>query len=174
LILQKLDEDKKNNAWIDTSLTPPPSTNLANSSRKIFVNADRLNQLRQIQNPDFDFSKLIRLCEELDVCFHFENYLSVAMLLRAILDHIPPIFKFENFQAFLNNYGGAKETSFKKIMQHLSESLKNIANIHLHQKIRAKESLPNETQVDFRQNLDVLLAEIIRVSKINLQSSINL
>lgn len=49
-------------------------------------------------------------------------------------------------------------------MQHLDKSLKNIADGYLHLKIRQKEVLPNETQVDFRQDLDLLLSEIIRIS----------
>jgi hypothetical protein len=83
------------------------------------------------------------------------------MLLRAIIDHIPPIFGFSNFSEITNNYSGSK--SFKDDMKKLSESCRKIADMYLHVQIRSKESLPNNTQVDFSNELDVLLAEMIRI-----------
>ena len=44
-------------------------------------------------------------------------------------------------------------------MQRLEDS-RFLADSYLHQQVRANESLPNETQVDFRSGLDVLLGEI--------------
>jgi len=89
--------------------------------------------------------------------------LAVTMLSRALIDHIPPIFGFRNFTEVANNYGGAKHTSFKKQMQHLEKSLRNIADSYLHNQIRKKESLPNRVQTNFSNDFDVLLAEIISI-----------
>ena len=125
-----------------------------------YVHKNRLDELRYVESNDFDLSKLIRLCEELNTVFQHENYLSVAMLVRAILDHVPPIFGYKTFIEVVNNYGGK---SLKKSLQNLQNSSRNIADAHLHEPIRQKESLPNETQVDFRNDLDVLLAEIVRI-----------
>jgi hypothetical protein len=36
---------------------------------------------------------------------------------------------------------------------------------YIHAQIRSKEVLPSKTQVDFRQDLDVLLQEIVRIKK---------
>ena len=95
-----------------------------------------------------------------------ENFLSVAIIMRAIIDHVPPILGFEKFEQVVANYGSPQENkSFKKNMDHLHNSLRNISDNFLHQKIRAKEVLPNETQVDFRQDFDVLLGEIVRILK---------
>jgi len=80
------------------------------------------------------------------------------MLGRALINHIPPIFEFKNFKDFSNNYGGK---SFKINMKNLEVSMRSIANNYLHETIRKKESLPNETQVNFSQDFDVLLGEII-------------
>ncbi len=49
--------------------------------------------------------------------------------------------------------------------QHLQNSLRNIADNHLHQPIRKKESLPNRSQINFSNDLDVVLAEVIRLLK---------
>lgn len=83
------------------------------------------------------------------------------MLCRAINDRIPPIFGLNSFNEVDNNYG---TKSFKKNMLNLNNSLRNIADSYLHQTIRKKESLPNKTQIDFKNDLDVLIAEILRIS----------
>jgi hypothetical protein len=127
-----------------------------------FVNNSRLEELKSINHPNFDMSKLIRLCEELNDSFNRGNYLSVGMIGRTVLNHIPPIFGFTKFDQVANNYGGS---SFKKNTQHLNVSLRSIADSFLHETIRNKETLPNDTQVDFRQDLDRLLEEIVRLLK---------
>lgn len=127
-----------------------------------YVHRGRLDDLSEIKNENFDLVKLIRLCEELNIGFQNGNYLSVTILIRAILDHVPPIFRFKTFVEVSNNYGGK---SLKKSLQNLQSSSRNIADAYLHEPIRSKESLPNETQIDFRNDLDVLLSEIIRVLK---------
>lgn len=50
-------------------------------------------------------------------------------------------------------------------MDHLQKSSRKIADSHLHIMIRKKEVLPNATQVDFKNDLDRLLGEIVRILK---------
>jgi len=130
---------------------------------RAIVNPQRIQQLKEIRNGKFDLSKLIRMCEEINMCFAGECYLTVAMLTRAIVDHVPPIFAVNTFAEVANNYAGTK--SFKESMQTLDSSSRKIADQHLHTKIRESEVLPNATQVDFSQPLDVLLGEIVRTNK---------
>lgn len=136
---------------------------LVQTTESTFVDLGRIEELQAITSSNFDLSKLIRLCEELNICYANDCFLSVAMLGRAILDHVPPIFGLAKFSEVANNYRGAK--SFKKSMEHLENSLRNIADHHLHVRIRNKESLPTGTQVNFSADLDVLLAEIVRLLK---------
>ena len=89
--------------------------------------------------------------------------MATAMLIRSIADHIPPVFGFKTFAEVANNYAGAQ--SFRASMKNLDNSLRNIADAHLHVHIRRSETLPTEAQVPFQADLDVLLAEIVRVAK---------
>ena len=50
-------------------------------------------------------------------------------------------------------------------MVHLDSSSRKIADAFLHTQIRSKEVLPNSTQIDFSNDLDVLLSEIYRTLK---------
>ena len=134
-----------------------------NTGKPLFINNKIIVELGEIASADFDLSKLIRLCEELNSAFNNNNFFSVVMLARAILDHVPPIFSgLKTFAEVSSNYGGK---SLKKSFQNLQNSLRNIADAHLHEPIRRKESLPNDTQIDFRNDMDILLSEIVRIMK---------
>jgi hypothetical protein len=135
---------------------------LKGSISTLFVDESRLEELKSIRNSNYDLTKLICLCEELNDNYSRDNYLSVGMIGRTILNHVPPIFGFKNFSQVANNHSGQ---SFKKNMLHLNKSLKNIADSFLHQQIRDKETLPNATQVSFQQDMDRLLEEITRLLK---------
>lgn len=132
-----------------------------NTTSRAYVDPDRINELKALSSGSFDLTKLICLCEELNICFAGECYLSMVILTRSILDHVPPIFGCASFQQIANNYSGAK--SFKEAMQNLENSSRKISDYYLHSQIRKSEALPNVTQIDFSNNLDFLLAEIVRV-----------
>jgi hypothetical protein len=123
----------------------------------------RLDELRALVSPRFDFRKLVRLCEELNIASREGCLLAVGMLTRALLDHVPPIFGVRSFSEVANNYiDGSK--SFKDTMLHLDTGAKKIADGFLHTQIRSKETLPNPQQVNFGQALDLMLAEIVRIT----------
>jgi len=126
------------------------------------VDPQRVEQLKALRSEHFDFSKLIRLCEELNVAFATESYFAAAMLTRAVVDHVPPIFGVRTFAEVANNYAGSK--SFKASMKTLEQSSRNIADQHLHCQIRAAETIPTATQINFSNDLDVLLGEIVRLN----------
>lgn len=128
------------------------------------MDGSRLGELRSQTSSAFDTSRLVRLAEALNVADANRCYMSVAMLVRAIADHVPPVFGCKTFTEVTNNYAGA--TSFKRSMSHLNSSLRPIADAHLHLQTRRREVLPTQTQVDFRADLDVLLAEVVRLMKV--------
>lgn len=132
-------------------------------SKPAFVDLSRLTELRKVESSQWDLTRLIKLCEELNIAYSYDSFMSVAMLVRAILDHVPPILGKQIFSDVANNYSGPN--SFKKSMQNLQLSLRNIADAHLHLPIRQKEVLPTGQQVDFHKDLDVLLGEIVRTLK---------
>jgi hypothetical protein len=133
------------------------------TTARAYIDPDRIDELKSISDPRFDLTKLVRLCEEVNVCFAGECYLAMAMINRAMLDHVPPIFNCVTFSEVSNNYGGSK--SFRESMSHLEGSSRKIADQHLHGQVRASETLPTVRQVDFANDLDVLLSEIVRILK---------
>lgn len=132
------------------------------SSAPPYVDLGRLDALRTLPRTTWDYSRLVRLCEELNVAAAGDAFHAQAMLVRAILDHVPPLFGQPTFGAVVNNSAGAK--SFKDAMRHLDGASRAVADGHLHIQIRAKESPPTSNQVDFRSGLDLLLAEVVRIA----------
>lgn len=142
--------------------TPPATA----PGAKPYVDPGRIMALQQIGGGQWDFARLVELCRELNVAAANRCHMSTAMLLRTILNHVPPTLGFNTFAEVANNYGGPKShKSFKGSMQRLEGSLRNIADMHLHSPIRAREDVPTAIQVDFAADLDVLLGEVIRVSQ---------
>lgn len=128
--------------------------------RIAYVDKNTLLRLSRIENEEFDLSRLISLCNELDDNYSLENYHSCAMLLRAIVDHIPPIFQKASFADVCAQYGSR---SFKDIMRPLNETAKKIGDDYLHTQISRKVLAVTKTQVSFQANLDTLLNEIAAI-----------
>lgn len=145
---------------IDSGLSITPIPNFVMPD--FYVDPNRIVDLKSVSSNNFDLTKLIRFCDELNSCYQSESFISVIMLVRAILDHVPPILGYKTFVEVANNYGGK---SLKKSLLNLQNSSRNIADAYLHEAIRSKETLPNKTLVDFRNDLDVLLSEIVRLLK---------
>lgn len=133
----------------------PPTASLQ------LIDSRRISELRAIPPGRFDLTRLIGLCEELNLTHSSEAWMAVAALTRAVMDHVPPIFECRTFAEVANNYAGTK--SFRESMRHLENSARKVADAHLHVQIRPKEVLPTRTQVHFGNDLDVLLGEIARL-----------
>lgn len=127
----------------------------------VYVDESRIAELRRVESADFDLRKLIALCEELNQCYRAQCYHAVAALTRAVVDHVAPVFSVRLFAEVANNYAGTR--SFKDSMRRLDEAARKIADAHLHTAIRNSETLPTRVQVNFSNDIDVLLSEIIRL-----------
>lgn len=124
----------------------------------------RLVELHALSPAQFDFKKLIRLCEEINTAYSTGCYFATAMLTRGLLDHVPPLFNKSTFNEVANNYSGGGK-SFRDAMQHLENAARKVADAHLHMPIRKSETLPTAQQVNSAVQLDLLLSEIVRITK---------
>lgn len=143
-------------------LTNSPATIGPSASKPPFVDPMRIAELQRLSKHHackWDFSKLARICGELNIAHAHDCFYSVAMLSRAVADHIPPVFGARSFAQVAANVTGK---SMKDSMQHLESGLRKIADGYLHEHIREKETTPGPVQVDYRQQIDQLLAEVIR------------
>lgn len=123
-----------------------------------FISRTRIADIARLPTDHYDFTKLIRLCEEVNIAHKHGCHLTVAFLVRTIGNHVPPIFG----AASLTDVAAQSSKSVKHSLTGLAESMKNIADHHLHEQIKKKVSLPTEVQVNCYRELDVLLSEVVR------------
>lgn len=147
-------------AWVRRKENKPP-LKPAGSKEWELIATSRIEELRALSSTEFDFKRLIRLCEEININFREECYFGTGALTRALLDHVPPLFEAKSFSGLASYPGGTK--SFKDSMSHLDTAAKKIADGFLHTQIRKAETLPNVQQVNFSAALDLLLGEIVRI-----------
>lgn len=129
------------------------------AGRKPYVAPSRIAAIKEARGK-YDLRRLAELCRELNVATAGDCHMATAMLVRAILDHVPPVFGFQTFAEVSSQIAGR---TYKASFQRLQGSLRLIADLHLHNPVREREALPTATQVDFAADLDVLLGEVIRV-----------
>jgi len=127
--------------------------------RHDFIDKIRIEALKNLESKKHDFSRLLQMCYEMNSCSYAENYIALGALIRILIDHIPPILGFDRFQQVAANYPGK---SLKQNFEHLEKGARKIADQQIHQTIRKKEVLPTFTMVNYSQNIDLLLGEIIR------------
>jgi len=128
-----------------------------------YIDETRIKELKDLPKKGLDLTRLVRILKEINLCSQHQCFMATISLVRALIDHVPPIFGCKNFPEVANNYRGSK--SFNESMQHLEKSSRKIADQYLHCQIRRTEILPNKTQVNFSPEVDLLLAEIVRISR---------
>ena len=155
-------------AWKWVQMKEAQATTIATAhaaaSRLTVIADSRIAELRALSSTQFDFKKLIRLCEEINTAYSEGGYFATAMLTRGLLDHVPPVFGLKTFSEVANNYAGGGK-SFKETMHHLENAARKVGDAHLHMPIRKSETLPTAQQVNFSSQLDVLLSEIVRITQ---------
>lgn len=127
-------------------------------SGDIFVEDEIVAQLRVARNVNFDLRKLIRLVEELNDAYRSGNYISSILILRAVMNHIPPIFGQTTFSQIV----AQSNRSTKAILSKLEDDARPIADMHTHMTIRKNEYLPTKSQVEpYKSSFEVLLLEVL-------------
>lgn len=123
-----------------------------------YISDEKIEQLKEIETG-FDLSKLLELCRELNINYSTRNYYAVIMLVRTIIDHVPPIMDCKSFGQYANEVKG---NTLKKMMLRLEDQSRKVADILLHEQIGKKHPVPTKQQVDFRSEIGFLLDEVIK------------
>lgn len=123
-----------------------------------FVDESLIRQLRESHHPQYDLAKAVRFCEELNNSYKTGNYLATILLIRAFLNHIPPVFGQQTFLQVVSQ----SPKSRRELFAPLENIARDIADLHTHSQVRQREILPTKNQVEpFKANFEVLLQEII-------------
>ncbi|MBZ5683241.1 MAG: hypothetical protein LAO24_24390 [Acidobacteriia bacterium] len=123
-----------------------------------FLDQGIISQLKSVKSSAFDLAKLIRFCEELNDSYRRANYLACALLIRAVMNHVPPIFGVQTFGQVVSGSG----RSVKAILGRLEDEARPIADLHTHMLIRSREPLTSKHQVEpYKASFEILIQEIL-------------
>jgi hypothetical protein len=140
----------------EVSQDPSYEVGVANNSS--FLDQYLISHLKSVRSLAFDFIKLIRFCEELNDSYRRGNYLACTLLIRAVMNHVPPIFGMETFAQVVAGSG----KSLKAVLSRLQDESRPIADLHTHMLIRSRESLPTKNQVEpYKAGFEILIQEIL-------------
>lgn len=139
----------------EVSANPEYSNNVA--SNAAFLNPDLLMRLKALPTSQFDVIKLVRICEELNDAYARGNYITACLLVRAVINHIPPVFGVTTFKDVVSQSG----RSIKAILSRLEDDARPIADLHTHMMIRKAEQLPTKNQIEpYKSAFEILISEV--------------
>jgi predicted transcriptional regulator with HTH domain len=122
------------------------------------ISPDLIKALREAKPNTFDASRLAEYCHEINSGFAHGNLISCLLLMRAVLNHVPPIFGHTDFSQVVANVGRSLKDNF----EHLDEGLRKIGDLYTHQHMRKKDHLPTPGQVEkFGPQFELLLQEVL-------------
>ncbi|WP_180288951.1 hypothetical protein [Streptomyces sp. ScaeMP-e48] len=126
----------------------------------VYVNADLIEELEQKQGQTtWSLDKLLQLLRELNDCYAEDHVYACHALVRAVIDHVPPILGANSFESAVSNYKWTRTD--KKYMTRLLE-FKNQADDVLHRRIRpSKDVIAMHDLLPFGAYLNALLRECI-------------
>ncbi len=125
-----------------------------------YVNISILEGFRSKKN-DFNYKKLITLIEELNFNYLNKKTYSSCMILRAILDHIPPLLAKNDFYEAANNYSwGSEKSSRQKAVKELL-TFRNTPDDVLHGQITNKSDIIDFSYLPNKFSVNTLLQECL-------------
>lgn len=128
------------------------------ASNSAFLNADLLMGLKASPKRKFDAIKLVKMCEELNDAYARGNYITSVLLLRAVMNHVPPIFEVKSFREVVAQSG----RSLKSVLGRLEDEARPIADLHTHMTIRKSEHIPTKNQIEpYKAPFEILIAEVV-------------
>lgn len=128
------------------------------AANQAFLDQETLARLKAVESTSLDCSRLIAMCEELNDAYARANYISATLLIRAIMNHVPPVFQAQTFAQVVANAG----RSVKHILGRLEQEARPVADLHTHILMRASEGIPSKNQLEpYKAPFEVLIHEVI-------------
>lgn len=123
-----------------------------------FVSPPLISRIEELPAGSFDTRKLVAYCRELNSSYYHGNVVACLLLIRTIMNHIPPVFGHSKFEHVVAN----ASRSQKDVFANLQSGLRKLADMYAHTPIRQHEECPTRNQIDpYRAPLEVLLHEAV-------------
>ncbi|MEV7535462.1 hypothetical protein [Streptomyces hydrogenans] len=145
--------------------TPVPTPAPPADTRPPYLDAELLADLEDAaQNTQWKIGKLLALCHELNSNHAAQNPYACVALVRAITDHIPPIFGHKDFAQVAANHSFSMQRTDKAHAKYLAE-FKDIAHDALHRPIGPSVHIHTMDDVPAPTRLRAVLHELVTLMR---------
>ncbi|MCX4612101.1 hypothetical protein [Streptomyces mirabilis] len=129
----------------------------------VYVDESLIKELEETNaTTQWDVTKLVQLLRELNSNFAAENPYSCLALLRAILDHVPPVLNAPDFNQAASNYKwGQTDKATDRVYAVKLRDARALGDDALHRQIRRKPDLISMDDVPSRRYLNAILRHVI-------------
>lgn len=128
---------------------------------KTYVDVPLIEELDQLDMTcPWSLDKLLDLARELNSNYAADQPYACHMLLRAILDHVPPVFGYQKFAQVVSNHSWGVTDS--KYVKKLAEA-RNASDDVLHRQIGTRRSRIGMEDLPPRPYVNALLQELLNV-----------
>jgi hypothetical protein len=128
------------------------------SANRWVINPEVVTSLEQTVSTQFDTKFLARVCREINSCYSHGNVMATALLMRSVLNYVPPIFGHSTFGQVCANAGRSLKESF----DHLENGLRKVADFQTHRVGGPVTPYPSVAQVEpFKPQFELLMHEIL-------------
>lgn len=143
---------------IEAALERADENALAVAGKEWIIDPALIERLSTTQSATLDLEFLVRMCREINSCFAHGNLVATTLLMRAVLNYVPPLFGQETFPQVVAQIGRSLKDSF----DHLESGLRKVADFHSHRRIGATELYPSAAQVEpFKPQFELLLQQVV-------------
>lgn len=125
------------------------------------IQPELIERLADAHSVKLDVAFLVQMCREINSCFAHGNLVATMLLMRAVLNYVPPLFGHETFAQVVANIG----RSLKEGFDQLENGLRKVADYQTHRRIGPVELYPSPAQVEpYKPPFELLLQQVaIRV-----------
>lgn len=142
------------------SKTEPSETKVASAPQSNYASLELIKKLELLNQKPLFTLKLTSLLDELNVAYANNMVYACHALLRSVLDHVPPIFGSNDFNAVADNYSwGRTDKAHMKALK----DFRNSADDALHKQIRKTDVLLELQGIPNHRALNVLLSEAVEL-----------
>jgi hypothetical protein len=142
---------------IEAALEFADDAGVSGGGNRWIVESGLIARLAEKKSDAADVGSLVKMCREINSSYAHGNILATALLMRTVLNHVPPVFGHDTFSQVVANVGRSLKESF----EHLENGLRKVADFHAHRTIAAFESYPSVAQVEpFRPQFELLLQQV--------------
>lgn len=115
-------------------------------------------RLEELSLGNANLTSLVLMCKEINSSYKHGNLLAAILLMRTVLNHVPPIFGYDTFEQVAAN----ARKSLKDNFEHLEKGVRKVADFHAHRRLSDGDFYPSIEQIEpFKPQFDLLLRQVI-------------